>query len=82
VGKIEIKSRERVSAAESIERTRSVCLNVTALLGLSVKTAETHRSNLMRKLGLHSIAELVLYSVRNQIVQIHPVETTVTSAAA
>ena len=31
-------------------------------LGVSVKTAETHRSNLMRKLGLHCVSELVLYA--------------------
>jgi DNA-binding CsgD family transcriptional regulator len=36
--------------------------------GISAKTAETHRSNLMRKLGVHSISELVRYAVRNQII--------------
>jgi len=39
------------------------------ILGLSVKTAETHRSNIMSKLRLHSVSELVLYAVRNNIVQ-------------
>jgi DNA-binding NarL/FixJ family response regulator len=43
---------------------------VAVALNLSVKTAETHRSNLMRKLGLHSVSELVLYAVRNHIVQV------------
>jgi DNA-binding NarL/FixJ family response regulator len=43
--------------------------DVAALLSLSVKTAETHRSNIMGKLGLHSVSELVLYAVRNNIVQ-------------
>jgi DNA-binding NarL/FixJ family response regulator len=42
---------------------------VAAVLNLSVKTAETHRSNIMSKLGLHSVSELVLYAVRNNIVQ-------------
>ena len=42
---------------------------VASLLELSIKTAETHRSNIMGKLGLHSVSELVLYAVRNQIVQ-------------
>jgi DNA-binding CsgD family transcriptional regulator len=37
---------------------------VAVALNISVKTAETHRSNIMRKLGLHSISELVLYAVR------------------
>src|SRR6266849_4148720 len=42
---------------------------VAVALGLSVKTAETHRANIMRKLNLHSISELVLYAVRNNIVK-------------
>jgi DNA-binding NarL/FixJ family response regulator len=42
---------------------------VASVLALSVKTAETHRSNIMSKLGLHSVSELVLYAVRNNIVQ-------------
>ena len=33
---------------------------VATVLDLSVKTAETHRSNIMRKLGLHCLSELVL----------------------
>ena len=43
--------------------------DVASTLNLSVKTAETHRSNIMGKLGLHSVSELVLYAVRNDIVQ-------------
>ena len=43
---------------------------VASLLNLSVKTAETHRSNIMSKLGLHSVSELVLYAVRNSIVMV------------
>jgi DNA-binding NarL/FixJ family response regulator len=46
---------------------------VACVLGLSVKTAETHRSNIMRKLELHSVSDLVLYAVRNNIV--HVVQT-------
>jgi hypothetical protein len=37
---------------------------------MTVATAETHRSNILRKLKLHSIAELVLYAVRNEIVHV------------
>lgn len=37
-------------------------------LGISTKTVETHRARLMRKLGLKSLAELVRYAVREQIV--------------
>jgi DNA-binding NarL/FixJ family response regulator len=42
---------------------------VATLLGISVKTAETHRANVMRKLGIHSVSELVRYAVRNQIIE-------------
>ncbi len=44
---------------------------VATVLKLSVKTAETHRTNLMRKLNLHSVADLTLYAVRNGIVHIY-----------
>jgi len=37
---------------------------------VSLATAETHRTNILRKLRLHSIAELVLYAVRNEIVHV------------
>jgi DNA-binding NarL/FixJ family response regulator len=43
---------------------------VAVALGLSVKTAETHRSNIMRKLQLHSVSDLVLYAVKNNIVHV------------
>jgi DNA-binding NarL/FixJ family response regulator len=44
---------------------------VATALSLSVKTAETHRTNLMRKLDLHSVAAVTLYAVRNGIIQIY-----------
>ena len=47
---------------------------VAAMLNLSTKTAETHRSNIMRKLNIHSVSELVLYAVRNNIVQVQVLE--------
>jgi len=43
---------------------------VAVVLNLSVKTAETHRANIMRKLDLHSVSDLVLYAVRNNIVPV------------
>jgi DNA-binding NarL/FixJ family response regulator len=42
---------------------------VASVLNISVKTAETHRANLMRKLDCHSVVELVRYAVRNMIVE-------------
>ncbi len=42
---------------------------VASSLGISVKTAETHRANIMRKLQLHTVTDLVRYAVRNQIIE-------------
>jgi len=42
---------------------------VARALGISVKTAETHRSNIMRKVGIASLAELVRYAIRNKIIE-------------
>ncbi len=41
---------------------------VATALAISVKTVETHRATIMRKLGINSIVELVHYAIRNQIV--------------
>jgi len=42
---------------------------VASLLGISVNTAEAHRANIMLKLNLHSLAELVHYAIRNNIIK-------------
>lgn len=41
---------------------------VAALLGISVRTVETHRSKVMLKLGLHSIADIIHYAIREGLV--------------
>jgi DNA-binding NarL/FixJ family response regulator len=41
---------------------------VARILGISVKTVETHRARIMRKLNLGSVAELVRYALRNRII--------------
>lgn len=42
--------------------------DIARVLDISVKTAETHRSNVMRKMGFASLAELVRYAIRNNII--------------
>lgn len=42
---------------------------VASKLGISVKTVETHRAAIMRKLGLHSVGELVRYAIRNKFIE-------------
>jgi len=42
---------------------------VARTLNISVKTAETHRSNIMRKMEFKSLSDLVRYAVRNKIIE-------------
>jgi DNA-binding NarL/FixJ family response regulator len=42
---------------------------VASALHISVKTAETHRTNVMRKLDLHSVSDLTRFAVRNYIIE-------------
>src|SRR2546421_4660235 len=60
------REREILQLLAGGKSTREVSL----ILEISVKTAETHRANVMRKLGLHSGSELVLYAIRNNFVQV------------
>ncbi|MEJ2008798.1 MAG: response regulator transcription factor [Acidobacteriota bacterium] len=42
---------------------------IATSLGVSVKTADSHRSNIMHKLNMHSVADLVRYAIRRGLVQ-------------
>jgi DNA-binding NarL/FixJ family response regulator len=42
---------------------------VAGVLGISVRTVETHRANIMRKLGCRSLSDLVHYAIRNNLTQ-------------
>lgn len=43
--------------------------DVATRLNISVKTAETHRTNIMRKIGAHSLTDLVRFAIRNGLVE-------------
>ena len=43
--------------------------DVAFALSINIKTAEAHRANIMRKLEIHSVTQLVHYAVRNQIIE-------------
>jgi len=40
---------------------------IAAELGISIRTVETHRAKIMRKVGVHSLAELIHYAIRHKI---------------
>lgn len=62
-----LSSREREIVQLIAEGNRTK--EIASKLGISVKTAETHRTNLMRKLGVHSMSEIVRYAIRNRIIE-------------
>jgi DNA-binding NarL/FixJ family response regulator len=62
-----LTSREREIVQLLAERKSNK--QIAKLLQLSVKTVETHRAAVMRKLEVSSLAELVRFAVRNQLVQ-------------
>jgi len=43
---------------------------IAFLLGVSVKTVETHRAALMERIGIHDVAGLVVFAVRNKLINI------------
>ncbi len=43
-------------------------VKVSKELSISVKTIETHRANIMKKLGTHSLAELIKLTIKNKII--------------
>ena len=47
---------------------------VAAQLFISVNTVLTHRKNISRKLGIHSVSGLTIYAIVNQIVKVEEIE--------
>lgn len=77
-GYLRSEARETVPAPTLSAREREIVQllaegnsnkDIARVLNISVKTAETHRSNVMRKMGFASLAELVRYAIRNNIIE-------------
>jgi DNA-binding NarL/FixJ family response regulator len=77
-GYLRSESREAVPAQTLSAREREIVQllaegnsnkDIARALNISVKTAETHRSNVMRKMEFASLAELVRYAIRNNIIE-------------
>jgi DNA-binding NarL/FixJ family response regulator len=63
-GRLTFREREIVQLLAEGQSNKEVA----STLGISVKTAETHRSTIMKKLGLDGLAALVRYAIRNNII--------------
>ena len=72
-GKAEEKAGDRLTAREReivqlIAEAKST-KEIAETLDVAFKTVDTHRTNLMHKLKIHSVSELVRYAIRNQIIE-------------
>ena len=65
--RVQVTPRER-QIIQLVAEAKST-KEVASRLGISIKTVESHRANIMRKLHLHSVSELIRYAIRNGIVQ-------------
>jgi DNA-binding NarL/FixJ family response regulator len=43
---------------------------IAVILGLSVKTVQSHRTSLMQKLGLHDRGDLIKYAIQKKIIEL------------
>ena len=59
------RERELLQLVAELKPTKEIA----AILGLSAHTVDTHRGNMMQKLKVHSIPELILYAVRKGIIR-------------
>jgi DNA-binding NarL/FixJ family response regulator len=71
----EMASRKRVLTVREREVLKLLAegrtvRSVAGILGLSVKTVDAHKFNLMRKLGIHNKAELVIWAIQKKVVKL------------
>lgn len=66
VEKLTSRQREILQLIAEGNSTRKIA----QFLRLSVKTVETHRANLMERLGIHDVASLAVYAVRVGLIQV------------
>ncbi|MEO1574982.1 MAG: response regulator transcription factor, partial [Pseudomonadota bacterium] len=61
------RQREILQLVVEGKKTREIA----EILNVSVKTVETHRAQLMDRLGIHDVAGLVRYAIRNGLISSH-----------
>lgn len=68
VGKLTVREQQIVQYIAEGKSTREIA----EMLNISAKTTETHRNNILRKLKIHSVPELVMFVLRNNLVSSAP----------
>ena len=63
--RLTIRQRQIVQSLAEGQSSKQIATALT----ISVKTVETHRANIMRRIGCHSVTQLVRYAIRNDIIQ-------------
>jgi DNA-binding NarL/FixJ family response regulator len=63
--RLTIRQRQIVQSLAEGQSSKEIATALT----ISVKTVETHRANIMRRIGCHSVTQLVRYAIRNEIIQ-------------
>ena len=63
--KLSPREREIVALVAQSKTSKEVA----AILNISVRTVESHRSNIMDKLGIHSLSELIRYAIREKLIE-------------
>jgi two-component system response regulator NreC len=64
-GQLSVRERQVLQLVGEGHSTKKIA----SLLGISVKTADTHRTKLMEKLDIHQTAGLVRYAIRNGLLE-------------
>jgi two-component system response regulator NreC len=64
-GQLSVRERQVLQLVSEGHSTKKIA----ALLGISVKTADTHRTKVMAKLDIHQTAGLVRYAIRNGMIE-------------
>ena len=64
-GKLSVRERQVLQLVGEGHSTKKIA----TLLGISVKTADTHRTKVMEKLDIHQTAGLVRYAIRNGLIE-------------
>ena len=64
-GQLSVRERQVLQLVGEGHSTKKIA----SLLGVSVKTADTHRTKLMEKLDIHQVAGLVRYAIRNGLLE-------------